>query len=109
MNIKSESVRCSVVSNSLESHGLQLTRLLCPWNSPSKNTGMGGYSLLQSIFSTQGLNPSLSHFRQIVYHLSHQGIPIHEYIYRYRYIHFFRFFSVIDYYKILSIIFCAIQ
>ena len=75
MNIKSESVRCSVVSNSLESHGLQLTRLLCPWNSPSKNTGMGSYSLLQGIFLTQESNLGLPHFRRILYHLSHQGIP----------------------------------
>ena len=27
--------------NSLQSHGLQHTRLLCPWNSPSKNAGVG--------------------------------------------------------------------
>ena len=32
-----ESVRCSVVSNSLWPHGLQPTRLLYPWNSPGKN------------------------------------------------------------------------
>ena len=31
-------------------------RLLCPWNSPGKNTGVGSHSLLQEIFSTQGLN-----------------------------------------------------
>ena len=30
---------------------------LCPRNSPGKNTGMGCHSLLQGIFSTQGLNP----------------------------------------------------
>ena len=33
--------------------------LLCPWDSPGKNTGLGGHSLLQGIFLTQGLNPSL--------------------------------------------------
>ena len=32
-------------------------RLLCPWNSPGKNTGVGSYSLLQGIFPTQGSNP----------------------------------------------------
>ena len=32
---------CSVVSDSLWPHGLQSTRLLCPWNSPGKNTGAG--------------------------------------------------------------------
>ena len=29
------------------------TRLLCPWNSPNKNTGVGCRSLLQEIFLTQ--------------------------------------------------------
>ena len=35
------------------------TRLLHPWNSPSKNTGVGCHFLLQGIFPTQGLNPGL--------------------------------------------------
>ena len=39
--------------------GLQPTRLLCPWYSPVKNTGVGCHSLLQEIFPTQGLNPYL--------------------------------------------------
>ena len=34
-------------------------RPLCPWDSPSKNTGVGCHALLQGIFSTQGSNPSL--------------------------------------------------
>ena len=63
----------SVVSNSFCPHGLQPTRLLCPWNSPGKNTEMGCHSLLQGIFLTQGLNPGLLYCRQILYHLSHQG------------------------------------
>ena len=47
-------------------HGLQKsvpcpsTRLLCPWNSPGKNTGVGRHSLLQGIFPTQESNPSRS-------------------------------------------------
>ena len=28
-----------------------------PWDSPSKNTGVGCHALLQEIFSTQGSNP----------------------------------------------------
>ena len=48
-------------------------RLLCPWDSPGKNTGVGGHSLLQGIFLTQGSNPGLLHCRQILDHLSHQG------------------------------------
>ena len=34
----------------LQPHGLWLTRLLCPWNSPGKNTGVGFHFLLQGIF-----------------------------------------------------------
>ena len=37
--------------------------------SPGKNTGVGCPSLLQDIFLTQGVNPSLPHCRQILYHL----------------------------------------
>ena len=38
-------------------------------------TGMGSHFLFQGIFPTQGLNPSLPHCWQILYHLSHQGSP----------------------------------
>ena len=44
-------------------HGLDPTRLLCSWNSPDKNTGMGYHALLQGIFLSQGLNPGLLHCR----------------------------------------------
>ena len=37
-------------------HGVQPTRLLCSWDFPGKNTGMGCSLLLQGIFLTQGLN-----------------------------------------------------
>ena len=40
------------------------TRLLHPWDSPGKNTGVGCHFLLQGIFPTQGLNPGLPHCRQ---------------------------------------------
>ena len=66
-------VSCSVVSDSLIPHGLLSARLLCPWNSPGKNTGVGGPALLQGIFPTQGLNPGLLHCRRILYYLSYQG------------------------------------
>ena len=68
-----ESVSHSFVSNSLQPHGLYSTRLLCPWASPGENTGVGCHSLLQGIFSTQGLNPGLLHCRRTLYDLSHQG------------------------------------
>ena len=38
---------CSVVSDSLRSHGLWPARLFCPWDSPGKNTGVGFHFLLQ--------------------------------------------------------------
>ena len=41
-------------------HGLQPTRLLCPWDSPGENTGVGCHVLLQRIFPTKGSNPCLS-------------------------------------------------
>ena len=31
------------------------TRLLCPWNSPGKSTGVGNHSLLQGIFLNPGI------------------------------------------------------
>ena len=34
-------------------------RLLCPWDSPGKNTGVGYHVLLQGIFLTQGWNQGL--------------------------------------------------
>ena len=65
----------SVMSNSLQPHGLWFTRLLCPWASPGKNTGVGWHALLWGIFLTQGSNLGLPHCRQTLYHLSHQGCP----------------------------------
>ena len=49
------------------------TGLLCPWNSPGKNTGGGSHSLLQGIFPTQKSNLGVLHYRWILYHLGHQG------------------------------------
>ena len=51
---------CSVVSHPLQPHGLWPARLLCPWDSSGKNTGVGHHALLlQGIFPTQGLNVCL--------------------------------------------------
>ena len=61
-----ESVSCSVVSNPLRLHGLKPTRLLCPWNLPGKNTGVGSYSLLQGMVPTQVLKLGLPLCRQIL-------------------------------------------
>ena len=54
----------------LRSHGLY-----SPWNSPGQNIGVCSLSLLQGIFPNEELNPGLSHCRQILYQLSHQGSP----------------------------------
>ena len=66
----SESEVCSVVSNSLQPHGLYSS-----WNSPGQKTGVGSLAHLQGIFPIQGLNLGLPHGRQILYQLSHQGNP----------------------------------
>ena len=53
---------------------MELSRLLCPWNFPGKNTGVGCCFLLQGIFLTLGSHShllSLLHCRQILYPLSH--------------------------------------
>ena len=46
-----------------------------PWDSPGQSTGVGSLSLLQGTFPTQGSNPSLPHFKRIVYRLSHKESP----------------------------------
>ena len=51
----------SVVSNFLQPYGLQPAKLLCPWDSPGKNIGVGCCALLQGTFLTQGSN--LLHLR----------------------------------------------
>ena len=63
----------------LRPHGLKLARLLCPWDSPDKNTGVGCHCLLQEIFPTEGSNPHLLcllHCKWILYPVSHQGSPL---------------------------------
>ena len=70
-------VSCSILSGSLQPHGLQPTRFFCPWNSPGKNNGVAWHTLLQGIFLTKGSNPGLPHCRQILYHLRPQGNPLH--------------------------------
>ena len=50
-------------------------RLVCPWNSPGQNTGVGSCTILERIFPTQGSNPVLPQCRQVLRHLSHQGSP----------------------------------
>ena len=68
----------SVILDSLQSRGLYPTRLLCPWDSPGKNTEVGCHFQLQRIFLTQKSNQHLLcllHCRWILYLLSHWGSP----------------------------------
>ena len=67
---ESERVSRSVVSDSLQPHGLY-----SPWNSAGQKTGLGSLSFLQEIFPTQGSSSGLPHCRQILHQLSHQGSP----------------------------------
>ena len=57
---------CSVMSDSLQPHGLEPARLHFPWDSPGKNTGVGCHFLLQGIFPIQGSNPGFPHCRQML-------------------------------------------
>ena len=43
----------------LQPHELWPATLLCPWDSPGKNTGVGCHALLQGIFPTHGSNTRL--------------------------------------------------
>ena len=66
---------CSVVSDSFHLHGLQPARLLCPWDSPVKNIGVGCPFLLQGIVPTWGWNLHLLHWQADSLPLSHPGSP----------------------------------
>ena len=72
---------CCLIAKScltvLQTHGLQPTRLLCPWGFPSKNTGVGCHFLLQRIFLTRGSNPHLLHWQVDSLPLSHCD-PIYQ-------------------------------
>ena len=69
----------SAVSSSLRPPGLQPATLLCPWNYPGKNTGVGCHSLLQGISPTQGWNLCLLHWQADCPPLCHLGSPSNIY------------------------------
>ena len=61
----------SVLSNSCDPHGREPTRLLCPWDSLGRKTGVDGHALLQGLFPTQRSNLHvlrLLHLRWILFH-----------------------------------------
>ena len=93
MSNSCESMNCSLLAPSvhgifqlrilewvLPDPGIKLTSLespldslpRCHLGSPSKNTEVGCYSLLQEVFLTQVLKPGFLHCRWILYCLSHQ-------------------------------------
>ena len=51
-------------------------RLLCPWDFPGKNTGVGCHFLLQGIFQIHGSNPCLLHWQADSLPLSHMESQI---------------------------------
>ena len=73
-------LNCCLYANSyttvLQPHGLWPTRLLCPWDFPGKNSGMGGHFLFQGLFPSQGLNPCLLHWQVDSLPLNHQRSAI---------------------------------
>ena len=75
---ESESVSHSVVSDSLRPTGVQPARLLCPWNSPGKNIGVGCHSLLQGNLPNPGIKCVSWISRQILYHWCHLGSPCYK-------------------------------
>ena len=84
-------VCCAVLScfSSVRPHGLQSARLLCPWDSPGKNTGVGCDALLQGIFMTQGSNPylfHLLHWQAGSLLLAPPGKPIYTYTHIYKFL-----------------------
>ena len=59
IDVSTRCVSCSVVSDSLLPRRLYATGLLCPWDFPGKDTGMGCHFFLQGIFPSQGSIPCL--------------------------------------------------
>ena len=72
--------QCSVMSDSLQPHGQWPATVLCPWNFPGRNTGVGCHFLLQGIFPTQGLNLHLLHWWVDSLPLAPSGKPLHTFI-----------------------------
>jgi len=60
------------VSDSLSPYGLWPIRLLCPWYSPGKNTGVGCPALLQGMEAHLYVSGT---DRWVLYHWSHLGSP----------------------------------
>ena len=78
---QSEHAQCCVCSGTsrvlvFATHGLQPTRLLCPWDSPGKSTGVGCHAFLQGFFPARGLNLCPLHWQVDSLPLHHRGSPV---------------------------------
>ena len=95
---ESESVSCVRLCDPT---GCNLPRLLHPWNSPGKNSGVGCQFLLQRIFPIQGSIMCLPHCRQTLYQLSHQGsfsqaLRVYDLQFYLTFYLFFNFFNILS-------------
>ena len=97
--VKSQSVSCSVVYEYLRPYGLEPSRLLCPWDSPGKNTSPGD-------LSDPGIEPGSSTLQAdfFFYHLIQQQSPC-IYIHTYS----FSVFSVTGRHTAVNIVPWAVQ
>ena len=69
---------CSVTQLCLvlcDPHGPLPSKLLCLWDFPRRNTGVGCHFLLQGILPTQGSNPHLLHCQADSLPLNHLRSP----------------------------------
>ena len=79
---QSESVICMRVCvinhfSPVQLFGLKAARLLCPWDSPGMNTGVGCDALLQGIFPDSGIEPCVSCMgRWVLYHCAAWEAPV---------------------------------
>ena len=53
------------MSDSSRPHGLQPTRLLCPWDFPGKSTGVGRHRLLRFVVEITIIISLLAHFSRV--------------------------------------------
>ena len=73
---------CCLVAKSCPTscNPMEPDKLLCPWDFPGRDTGVGWHALFQGIFPSQGLNLRHLHWAADSLPLSHLGSPIWEYM-----------------------------
>ena len=80
---------CSVVSDSYRPHGLQPTRLLHPWDSPGKSTGVGCHCLLLQLvysFFDQLMDMNCFYFLAIMNNAAVKVVSAYGFIFFLKYI-----------------------